>query len=174
MGTGNGGYLDRLVISYIIQSTGYDVLQDVPDEQRKAAFLARLSREQQSSYIEDTLRVTLFESIPGGYVYVVLPDDCFKYEKTSGNVIYRRAQSSNGKSPPLYALEEIEKEIGASGGAAVLFYNQRTKEWFEQAMRKKHPRLFAGTAELAAPGHGSVALYTYSDDKPIHCPISNP
>lgn len=163
------GYLDGLVISYITQSTGY-LLQDVPDKEKPAAFLAKLSREQQSRYIEDTLSVVLSEPLPEGYAYVMLPNDCFKYKKTGANVIHDNIPSSNGKGPIYYAFEEIEREINSGKKVVVLFYNQQAKKELEQKIRENRPRLFVSTEELVAPGYGIVTLHTYSAAKPLKCP----
>ena len=145
MGTGNGGYLDELIINYLARNIGY-VLQDVDEGGRSAAFLS-LGREQQSRYIEDTLREFSSEYLPDGYLYVILPNDCFKYRKDGNNLTYSSIPSSNGRATLCCAIDEIEREIGASRGVVALFYNHKAREDFEPKIKDRLPKLFTDMKE---------------------------
>ena len=164
MGTGISGYLDELVINHLARNVGY-VLQEVDEWDRSAAFLG-LGMEQQRHFIEDTLREFSSESLPDGYFYVMLPNDCFKYKKSGSNIKSHKIQSSKGRATLCGALDEIEREIGASSSIVALFYNHKAKEEFEQKIKSRLPKLFINTTELQIPDYGRMILDSYSATEP--------
>ena len=170
----NNGYLDKLVIKYIIQNIGLEILAGAPEQERPRIFLDKIGWVQKKDYIEDTLNAFLPVALPNGGIYVFTPDDSFKYERINGSVSNVGIRSSRDLSSTFYdALHDILKlaEANRSKGkltlAPVLFFDNASRDRFETELRKKLSKkekesYSASLQHLNIPNYGTVALHEYA------------
>ena len=171
----NAGHLDQLVIKYVIQNVGLEILESAPEQDRSAIFLSRIGWGQKKDYIEDTLNSYLSESLRVNQVsdvYVFTHDDSFKYQKNNGGVSNIGIGNSRRSGPTFSdVLEDILKSverdmhIGKFPLANILFFDDASKKKFEKELNKKLKKRDSYALELKflnVPNYGTITLHQYA------------
>ena len=172
----NEGYLNQLVIKYILQNTGLEILASAPEQERPAIFLDSIGWGQKKDYIEDTLTSYLADSLPKGNIYVFTPDDSFKYAKVNASITNVGIRSVKDVATFNDALREIVELADANRGfgkqtiAQILFFDNDSKDKFEKELNKKlkekskdKPQKYSAELKfLNVPNYGVVKLYNYT------------
>ena len=172
----NKGYLDKLVIKYIIQNIGLEILASVPETERPAIFLKRIGWGQKKDYIEDTINSYLAESLllklAESHLYAFAPEDGFKYEKHLNGVrsIGLDVDGEGNKTftttlRDILGMIEKGRNTGKEVLAPVLFFDKASQEAFEKSLQKEKVSFSVSTQDLIVQNYGQVRLYSYKLSK---------
>ena len=132
-------------------------------------FLTKLSADLQEPYIQSALHRIDNNGMPEGNIYVVTPDDVFKYKKFGNRIVSTetRLDEKNGSGPVRqffdYLWEAVAKN--AKPGSALeinaLFFNEYSRNIFELGV--KDAKLIGLMSKpLVVPDYGTIYLYTFS------------
>ena len=169
--SGSEGYLDKLVIKYIVQNIGLELIEFAEEQERPKIFLDSLGWGQKKGYIEDTLNSYLSGLLQTGDVYVFTPDDSFKYqidERGAQSVGIRERRDS--KSTFNDALNDIitkakeKKAAKQSATANVLFFDQASKGKFGKRLNLISMDERLGTGGYSVEPH-QLSVYKQQEGK---------
>jgi hypothetical protein len=171
----NEGYLNQLVIKYILQNTGLEILASAPEQERPAIFLDSIGWGQKKDYIEDTLNSYLADSLPKGNIYVFTPDDSFKYANVNASITNVGIRSTKDVATFNDALREIVELADANMGfgkqtiAQILFFDNISRRRFERELKGRLPEKVRGKEpysiklqSLNVPNYGTITLHQYT------------
>ena len=165
-----GRYLDQLVVKYVVQNIGLDILADAPEGERPRIFLDRIGWGQKKDYLEDALNSYVSEKLPDGTFYVFTPEDGFKYEKRQKGIESSGLRIEAEENTTFIAtindilnISETKRSTGEAASVPLLFFNKDSKEAFERNLQRleRQVAFSVDERELVIDRYGLIRLYLY-------------